>query len=501
VVLSLIATATSSLRVFPHQLAYFNEIAGGPQNGHRHLLHSNLDWGQGLICLNSVLEQHKDWGPVAISYAGPFSPDLVGARVIPIDNGTLNSPLSSFSHVAISSSYLWRDSKQMRSPASASQLAKCFVEFVKDERPIHRLDESILLYETASFNATYHRLISGEKKAHGASVDIASSSLHLPSLANAVGIERPSVSSLLHMLMLFGLGETGLPKPATGAEALRILTDENLGRAYFGESPLIRTRNGLRYRCHLLDPPTAVDSAESHRDQCLATFAQLGLSLDEVVRLESGSYSLRDFLSESIANFTFEQGEMPWTAVAYSHYVAPTESWTDRFGRTTTFSELLLHLMEVKPESQSCAGFHVIQAILEIVNADSKYGILTPSSRVTGRKYVSEVLSALYRNQEAHGSWNFEWQRPVGVPLKARPTLLSKLVATGHSLEVFHELLQVPHTQPIVRSTKWMMDTLPRLDCKGNEVSVCALTHALKGVKQSSTNRDMSLELVELFSQ
>jgi hypothetical protein len=192
---------------------------------------------------------------------------------------------------------------------------------------------------------------------------------------------------------------------------------------------------------------------------------------------------------------------MPWTAIAYSHYVAPTESWTDRFGRTTTFSELLLHLMEVKPESQSCAGFHVIQAILQIVNADSKYGILTPSSRVAGCKYLSDVLFTLDRNQEPDGSWNFEWHRPVGVPLKTRPTSLSKLIATGHALEVFHELLQVPHTQPIVRSTKWIMDTLPRIDFKADEVSVCPLTHALKGVKQSSTNRGMSLELVELFSQ
>lgn len=49
VVTALLATTASTLRVYPHQLAYFNELAGGPKNGHKHLLHSSLDWGQDLL--------------------------------------------------------------------------------------------------------------------------------------------------------------------------------------------------------------------------------------------------------------------------------------------------------------------------------------------------------------------------------------------------------------------------------------------------------------------
>ena len=40
--------AAGTLRDHPHHLAYFNEIAGGPANGYRHLVDSNLDWGQDL---------------------------------------------------------------------------------------------------------------------------------------------------------------------------------------------------------------------------------------------------------------------------------------------------------------------------------------------------------------------------------------------------------------------------------------------------------------------
>lgn len=53
-VLALLATIASTLRVYPHQLAYFNETAGGPRNGFHHLLHSSVDSGQDLLLV-------KDW--------------------------------------------------------------------------------------------------------------------------------------------------------------------------------------------------------------------------------------------------------------------------------------------------------------------------------------------------------------------------------------------------------------------------------------------------------
>lgn len=48
---ALLATIASTLSVYPHQLAYFNEAAGGPQDRHKHLLGSNLDRGQDLLLL------------------------------------------------------------------------------------------------------------------------------------------------------------------------------------------------------------------------------------------------------------------------------------------------------------------------------------------------------------------------------------------------------------------------------------------------------------------
>jgi 4-amino-4-deoxy-L-arabinose transferase-like glycosyltransferase len=59
-----VATAASSLAVYPHSLSYFNEFVGGPRNGARHLLDSNIDWGQDLKLLKQWMDQHPQARPM-----------------------------------------------------------------------------------------------------------------------------------------------------------------------------------------------------------------------------------------------------------------------------------------------------------------------------------------------------------------------------------------------------------------------------------------------------
>lgn len=70
-----------SVRVAPHFLAYFNELAGGPANGHRHLVDSSLDWGQDLPALKTWLAANVRRGePAYLSYFGTGEPDYYGIR-------------------------------------------------------------------------------------------------------------------------------------------------------------------------------------------------------------------------------------------------------------------------------------------------------------------------------------------------------------------------------------------------------------------------------------
>jgi hypothetical protein len=72
-------TAISSLRIAPHQLAYFNELVGGPDQGYRYLTDSNLDWGQDLKGLKAYME-NENLPIIYLSYFGTAPPSYYGIR-------------------------------------------------------------------------------------------------------------------------------------------------------------------------------------------------------------------------------------------------------------------------------------------------------------------------------------------------------------------------------------------------------------------------------------
>ena len=78
-----------SVAIFPHYLAFFNEIAGGPQNGYKILVDSNLDWGQGLIGLRKYMTQ-ENIPSVKLSYHGPADPAAYGVVYEPLPSYPYN---------------------------------------------------------------------------------------------------------------------------------------------------------------------------------------------------------------------------------------------------------------------------------------------------------------------------------------------------------------------------------------------------------------------------
>jgi 4-amino-4-deoxy-L-arabinose transferase-like glycosyltransferase len=79
VVVLLVFTAVSTLRIAPHQLAYFNELVGGPAQGYRYLGDSNLDWGQDLKGVKTYMEKQK-LPVIYLSYFGSAPPSYYGIR-------------------------------------------------------------------------------------------------------------------------------------------------------------------------------------------------------------------------------------------------------------------------------------------------------------------------------------------------------------------------------------------------------------------------------------
>lgn len=75
-VLSLLLwSITSSIWIYPHSLSYFNETIGGPFNGSRHLIGSDVDWGQDLTYLRTWVRNTSNSNHVRIACHSGFDDD------------------------------------------------------------------------------------------------------------------------------------------------------------------------------------------------------------------------------------------------------------------------------------------------------------------------------------------------------------------------------------------------------------------------------------------
>ncbi len=76
-----------TVAVGPRYLQFFNEIAGGPEGGHRYLVDSNLECGQDLIRLKDWLDE-KGLAEVPLAYFGRVDPAVYGIQAVPLDRDT-----------------------------------------------------------------------------------------------------------------------------------------------------------------------------------------------------------------------------------------------------------------------------------------------------------------------------------------------------------------------------------------------------------------------------
>jgi hypothetical protein len=66
------------IAIYPHYLAYFSPVVGGPAQGYRHLVDSSLDWGMDLPGLKRWIDVNNagDRSPLFLAYFGVENPDF-----------------------------------------------------------------------------------------------------------------------------------------------------------------------------------------------------------------------------------------------------------------------------------------------------------------------------------------------------------------------------------------------------------------------------------------
>lgn len=134
----------TSLRVFPHYLAYFNESIGGPDNGYKYLVDSNLDWGQDLIGLKKYLDRHGI-KRISLSYFGTDSPQRYGIAYDWLPSDVLYNPEPDKQPVATPPGQLIAVSASNLQGLSLED--KLLYRKLRDYRPVAKIGYSIFIYD------------------------------------------------------------------------------------------------------------------------------------------------------------------------------------------------------------------------------------------------------------------------------------------------------------------------------------------------------------------
>ena len=144
-----------SFSIYPHYFAFFNELVGGPKNGHTVLLDSNLDWGQDLRGLKRWMD-HNGVKKINFLYFGKADPLYYGidAFYLPgswVVRDSLNNEVPS--HLAVSANFLY---------GPKLFLTEQEIGFLKSAQlgePVANIGYSILVYKLNSANPhIYHNM-------------------------------------------------------------------------------------------------------------------------------------------------------------------------------------------------------------------------------------------------------------------------------------------------------------------------------------------------------
>ncbi len=145
VLISILSVMLIALLMHPNYLSYFNAAAGGPKNGHRVLVDSNIDWGQDLLRLKDWIDANEV-DDLKLAWFGSADPQYYGIIYQPLPglprhfNLWWDPPFDPDDldpgTYAISVSNLWE------LPLKDKYLFSWF----RDREPDHRIGNSINIY-------------------------------------------------------------------------------------------------------------------------------------------------------------------------------------------------------------------------------------------------------------------------------------------------------------------------------------------------------------------
>ncbi len=291
--------------------------------------------------------------------------------------------------------------------------------------------------------------------------------------------EKPKINHIDHALRFWGLTATFAdPECLSGVEMREVLVNNNRFAKEWGadHAPLLMTDgNGVRVRTR-----EGLATA-SHVDHTLAGLAEIGTPLDLPIQTPNGASTVRAILEQSLRDFSLNQIEYEWSALAYALYVIPVDNWYSHEGQRITFDRLADRIMRQGLNEGVCMGNHRLHALVMMLRVDDQTPILSVEGRQRIIAHLQDATGRYVRSQHPDGFWLRSW--PSGQPPElgtSDDTPAYRIMATGHVLEWWslapEEVL--PPRETIVRAGQWLSRTIQNMDDVEIKNGYTYLTHA-----------------------
>jgi hypothetical protein len=203
---------------------------------------------------------------------------------------------------------------------------------------------------------------------------------------------------------------------------------------------------------------------------------------------------VRDLLADAVANFALDQKEIEWSALAFTLYLPPQRSWTDKFGKPCDFDKLAEELLTCGLEGRSCGGSHILFALTAMLQIDRRVTILTPAARKQVRRYLGRMVGHAMRGRSPMGAWgrDWYWRRENAALESFRPNSIgqSEVLITGHQLEwmMFLPPELSPSRDCFLQGANWLLVQLLTATPTTIKDDYCPYSHAGRALMLLSAN-------------
>ncbi len=197
----------------------------------------------------------------------------------------------------------------------------------------------------------------------------------------------PTVPSLIHELKLWGKDAVFTKEQVGGEGRTGKMMVETLLSDPLCRDNTVRLGDGDGGP-YLIDSPYGIHPiqsgsydaveyrAESHYGKLTMLMALAGMPLSTPVTTSSGRVgTLADVLQDTIMNFGWEQ-ELEFIGCSLAFWLPPERSWSNKFGETFTFDELMDRLLAAPLGKGCCGGTHVPYTVVVLLRVNEQHQIL-----------------------------------------------------------------------------------------------------------------------------